>query len=148
MTGTIPASIPEGTSAPDTMRPVAEQAKLLHRINRRSLFLTVQASIRCRCPALYLSSVLNFSEKHGMKHNLVGSAAAAQPAQQNRTVVRCLPGYRPCGPVPRYHGISSRGKIVSTCFRAVTTGYRPCGPVPRYHGIPSSEKPSPRDSAL
>ena len=63
-----------GTLAPDTMCTVAEQAKLLHRINRRSLFLTVQASIRCRCPALYLSSVLNFSEKHGMK--------------QNRTVVR------------------------------------------------------------
>ena len=42
---------PEGTSAPDTMCTVAQQAKLLHRINRRSLFLTVQASIRCRCTA-------------------------------------------------------------------------------------------------
>ena len=46
-----PASITEGTSAPDTMCTVAQQAKLLHRINRRSLFLTVQASIRCLCPA-------------------------------------------------------------------------------------------------
>ena len=38
--------VPEGTSSPDTMCTVAQQAKLLHRINRRSLFLTVQASIR------------------------------------------------------------------------------------------------------
>ena len=35
-----------------------------------------------------------------MKHNLVGSAGAAQPAQQNRTVVRCLPGDWTAGPVP------------------------------------------------
>ena len=40
-----------GTSAPDTMCTVAQQAKLLHRINRRSLFLTVQTGIRCRCTA-------------------------------------------------------------------------------------------------
>ena len=33
------------------MCTVAQQAKLLHRINRRSLFLTVQAGIRCRCTA-------------------------------------------------------------------------------------------------
>ncbi len=39
----------KGTSAPDTMCTAAQQAKLLHRINRRSLFLTVQASIWCRC---------------------------------------------------------------------------------------------------
>ncbi len=36
----------------------------------------------------------------GMKHNPVGSAAAAQPAQQNRIVVRSLPGDWTEGPVP------------------------------------------------
>ena len=41
---------------------------------------------------------------------------------------------QPCG-----YGIPSRGKIAFACFSAVSPGYRPFGPVPRYHGISSKE---------
>ena len=49
---------------------------------------------------LFAVSIGEAACSRGEKHNLVGSAGAAKPAQQNRTVVRCLPGDWTAGPVP------------------------------------------------
>ena len=60
----------------------------------------------------------------GAKHNLVGSAGAAKPAQQNRTVVRCLPGDWIEGPVPDITA-SLQGKAISAGFSAIPRGTGP-----------------------
>ena len=51
---------------------------------------------------------------------MVGSAGAAQPAQQNRTVVRCLPGDWIEGPVPDITA-SHQGITTSAGFDVVTS---------------------------